>query len=91
MGGIPIMNGNFIGKFKNLGNTKAKERDNIKEFFIMIRIEEFDIRILLYIDDYEKAFKVYLFKTTSLKDAREIGEALKKYHSADYAELEIIM
>lgn len=84
------MNGNFIGKFKNHGNTKAKEKDNIKEIFIMIKIKELDIRILLYIGDYEEAFKVYLFKTTSLADAREIGKALKKYHSADYAELEII-
>ena len=61
-----------------------------KEEFIMIKIKELNIRILLYIGDYEEAFKIYLLKTTSLKDAREIGKALKKYHSADYAELEII-
>lgn len=56
----------------------------------MIKIKELNIRILLYIGDYEEAFKIYLLKTTSLADAREIGKALKEYHSADYAELEII-
>lgn len=57
----------------------------------MIKTEEFDIRILLYIDDYEKALKIYSFKTTSLADAREIAKALKEYYSADYAEFEIIV
>lgn len=57
----------------------------------MIKTEEFDIRILLYIDDYEEAFKLYSFKTTNLAEAREIGKILKEYHSADYAELEIIV
>lgn len=56
----------------------------------MIKIKELDIRILLYNEDYGEAFKVYLLKTTSLVDAREIGKALKEYHSADYAELEIV-
>lgn len=31
MAAVPIMNGNFIEKLKSLGNTKAKEKDNIKE------------------------------------------------------------
>lgn len=84
------MNGNFIGKFKNLGNTKVKEKDSTNERFIMIKLKELDIRISLYVGDCEEAFKIYLFKTTSFADAREIGKALKKYHSADYAELEII-
>ena len=56
----------------------------------MIKIKELDIRISLYVGDCEEAFKIYLFKTTSFADAREIGKALKKYHSADYAELEVI-
>ncbi|MDO5793491.1 MAG: hypothetical protein Q4Q00_04750 [Turicibacter sp.] len=56
----------------------------------MFEIKEFNIRILLYSDDCEEAFKLYLFKTTSLADARAIGKALKKYHGADYAELEIL-
>lgn len=56
----------------------------------MIEMEELNIRILLYIDDYEEAFKIYLFKTTNLAEAMEIAKALKGYHSADYAELEII-
>lgn len=31
MEGIPILNGIFIEKFKNHGNIKVKENDNIKE------------------------------------------------------------
>ena len=31
MADVPILSGNFIEKFKSLGNTKANEKDNIKE------------------------------------------------------------
>lgn len=56
----------------------------------MFKIKEFNIRISLYFRGCERDFKVYSLKTTSLADARQIAKALKEYHAADYAGLEII-
>lgn len=66
---------------------KTTKGINMKE---IKQIKEFNIRISLYNDESKQAFKLFLFKITSLLDARIIAKALKQYHKADYAEIEII-
>lgn len=51
---------------------------------------EYNIRISLYYDEFEEPFKLYLFKIHSVLDAIKITKALKQYHKADYADIEII-
>lgn len=56
----------------------------------MKEIKEYNIRISLYNDESKQAFKLFLFKITSLSDTQTIAKALKQYHKADYGDIEII-
>lgn len=54
------------------------------------QIKEFNIRITLYNDYSERAFRIFLFTSTSLFDTRIIAKSLKQYYKAHYADIEII-
>lgn len=56
----------------------------------MKEIKEYNIRISLYNDESKQAFKLLLFKITSLSDTQTIAKALKQYYKADYCTIEII-
>lgn len=71
-------------KIVSIKTTRGVNMKEIKE------IKEFNIRISLYNDVSKQAFKLFLFSITSLLDAKIIAKALKQYHKADYANIEII-